>query len=233
MAIQPISFLDYGRVSVILMMFDKSFRLSLVVNMTHKNQQGKITHNINEYYYHNENYGMNMISTKMFLDCWFQIDSTEKTGCYASIYPRDIFIVQKALTEMVLPWFFGDKRIFKLDNNSRLVLKGKYTPVEIPFNNNIFLRFDPIILDYEDGTCKEGVRMTVSNNDCYSEFNINKFLEFYYIIMNTDIVSAALNMINYLKIEPYGINLKNINGTQEYTATSGGVNNLGNFFSKK
>lgn len=229
MAIEPVKFLDYGRISDILMQFDKNYRLSLVVNMVYKNQQGKTGSNVNEYYYYNDAYGKNMISAKRFLDCWFLIEDAVNKSSYAIIYPRDMYIMQKALTEMILPWFFGEKPMFKLDNNGRMVLKGKYTPVEIPFNNNIFLRFIPIVLEYENGTCKEGVRMTVSDDKCYCDYDINKFLEFYYYIMHTDMVCAAQNMINYLKTQPYGINLKNVGGS----LSNDNSNNVGNFFSNK
>lgn len=231
--VQPISFLDYARISDILMQFDKNFRLSLVVNMVYKNQQGKGGSNVNEYYYYNEAQEKNMISTKRFIDCWFLIEDSVNKSSYAIIYPKDMFVVQKALTELVLPWFFGEKTMFKLDNNNRMVLKGKYTPVEIPFNNNVFIRFSPIIIDYADGTCKEGVRMVVSNENCYCDFDINKFLEFYYYIMHTDMICAAQNMINFLKTPPYGINIKNIGGNIAAEQSGSSGNTIGNFFSKK
>ena len=66
MAIEPVKFLDYGRISDILMQFDKNYRLSLVVNMVYRNQQGKTGSNVNEYYYYNDAYGKNMISAKRF-----------------------------------------------------------------------------------------------------------------------------------------------------------------------
>lgn len=239
MAIQPITFLDYSRISDTYMQFDKNFRLSLVVSMNYKNSQGKVGSSFNEYYYYNDYYNKNMISCKRFIDCWYLIEDVTNNSTYVSIYPKDMYIMQKALTELVLPWFFGDKRIFKLDNNGRLVLRGKYTPVEIPFNDNIFLRFEPIVLDYENGTCKEGIRMTVGSNNYYSDYNINKFLEFYYIIMNNDMYASAQCMINYIKTAPYGLNLRNVGAVVDPADDrferndKSDKNNIGNFFNKK
>ena len=227
--VKPVSFLEYGRITDTIMWFDTKTKLNIVVNLTYSNKsKGKSGSNLSEYQYYNENLGQNMISVKRSIDCFFCIDSVDKE-IFLPISPRDIYIVQKAMTNMVLPWYFGDKTMFRMDNNGRLVLKGKYTPVEIPFNNTNFIRFDPIIIDYADGTCKDGVRITINDNNTYIDCSVNKLLEFYYYIMNTDLVCAAQNMINYIKTPPYGEGLININAKEG----ASNINNIGNFFSKQ
>lgn len=226
--IKPVSFLEYGRITDTILWFDTNVKLSISVNLTYNSRnKNKSGSNLSEYIYYNENMGTNMVSVKRNIDCYFCIDSTDKE-LFLPIYPRDIYILQKAMTDMVLPWFFGEKTMFKMDNNGRLILKGKYTPVEIPFNNTYFIRFDPIVIDYVDGTCKDGVRLTFNNNNSYVDININKLLEFYYYIMNTDLICAAQNMINYIKTPPYGEGIVNVNAKEDAKN-----HQIGNFFNKQ
>ena len=70
----------------------------------------------------------------------------------------------------------------------------------------------PIIITYEDGTLKEGIRMIINNKNNFIDMDINKFMEFYYYICNTDIYCAATNLLNYVKIGPYGMNQSDIGG---------------------
>lgn len=225
--VKPVSFLEYGRITDTIMWFDSKVRLNIIVNLTYNNKyKDKTGSNLSEYMYYNENLGQNMISVKRTIDCSFCIDSSDKE-IFLPIGARDLYIMQKALTDMVLPWFFGEKPMFKMDNNGRLLLKGRYTPVEIPFNNNYFIRFDPIVIDYADGSCKDGVRITINDNNTFVDCNVNKLLEFYYYIMNTDLVCAAQNMINYIKTPPYGEGLVNINAKE-----GANKSNVGNFFNQ-
>ena len=66
-----------------------------------------------------------------------------------------------------------------------------------------------------DESVKEGIRMYINSDDTYVDYDINKFMEFFYYMMNTDMYNAAQNMIQYIKTQPYGTNLKDLNSKKE------------------
>lgn len=201
----PISFIEYGRITDTLMYFDKYTTFNFTVSMIRKNKDERITYNHAEFIYYNENLGKNMISIKRTIDCAFTI--ANKQGLYIAIRPADMYALRLLLKTMVLPWFAGPSRIYKNDNNNGIVLRGKYTPAEIPLSEYAFIRFIPIIYTYADESVKEGIRMYMNDEDTYVDYDINRFMEFFYYIMNTDMYTAAQNMIQYIKTEPYGTNI--------------------------
>lgn len=212
--INPISFLEYGRITDQLMYFDKYTTLNFTVNMVRKSKDDRVFYNHNEYIYYNEKMNQNMISIKRNIDCAFTISNNQE-GIFVSIRPSDMYMIQLALKNMILPWFIGGTRIFKVDNNNGIILKGKYTPVEIPLSEYSYIKFVPIIYNYMDESVKEGIRMYINSDDTYVDYDINKFMEFFYYMMNTDMYNAAQNMIQYIKTQPYGTNLKDLNSKKE------------------
>lgn len=237
MATNPISFVDYNKITDRIMFFDKYFTLNFTVNMYSKRKEdNRIFPNVAEYSYYNSAQDKNVISIKRNIDCAFVILHSQDKDVFLSIKPKDIYMLVYALDNMVIPWFIGDKRIFSYDNNKNLILKGKWSDVELPLSDFSYLRFAPIVLNYVDGTYKEGIRMFINTDMCYVDYSIDKFFEFYYYIKNTDMYGAAQNMLQFVKTKPYGNNLRNMNddiSTPVQSNThSDDSNKLGNYFAK-
>ena len=209
--INPISFMEYGRITDVLMFFDKYYTLNFTVNMIRKSKDDRIFYNHAEYMYYNEKYNQNVISIKRQIDCSFTITHSADKNIFISIRPSDMYAVKYALKELVLPWVIGEKKVFRLDNNGTLVLKGRYTPVEIPLSEYTYLKFVPIIYDYIDGSLKEGLRMYLNSDETYVDYDIGRFMEFLYYMTSVDMYTAAQNMMQYIKTKPYGTNIKDIN----------------------
>ena len=226
--VSPVSFLEYGRITDVLFFFDKYYTFNFTVNMVRKSKDDRVFYNHAEYMYYNEKMNQNMISVKRNIDCAFTISNSQDKNAYLAIRPRDIYMIRYAFKDMILPWFMGEKRIYKFDNNNMLVIRGKYTPVEIPLSEYVYLKFIPIVYEFLDGNYKEGIRMYINDDNNYVDYPLNTFLEFYYYIFNVDMYSAAQNMIQYIKTKPYGTNLKDMNAKPEEDKS-----NVGNFFSKK
>ena len=49
--------------------------------------------------------------------------------------------------------------------------------------------------------------MEVNHQAEFVDMDIDKFIGFYYLLKNTDMYSAACNLINYVKTMPYGNNV--------------------------
>ena len=218
-----VSFLDYDKISDTIMYFTKEIYLNFCINLTRKNNNtGRISHFHNEYGYNNDYLGKDSRIIKRFIDAYFVINDSNDFKNNIIIRPKDIVMLRLLFNDMVLPWFIGSKRVFKLDNIGKLVLKGKYGVAEFPLSDYKFMSFKPIVIDYEDETTKEGIRICFNSNDNYIDINIDKFLEFYYFIQYTDIYNAAISLMNYIKTQPYGENyydmIRETGGSNHYKA---------------
>ena len=109
------------------------------------------------------------------------------------------------LNQQILPWFLGANRVFGVQEK-KLYIKDFGAPVVYAQSDYKFVSFQPIIFEYEDGKFKEGIRIYLNNQDSFADLDIDRFMQFVNIIKCTDMYNAALTMINYVKIPPYGIN---------------------------
>jgi hypothetical protein len=121
---------------------------------------------------------------------------------------QDIETLKMVFDQQILPWFFGQNRIFQISKDKkRLIITGDFNPVNYAQSEYKYISFVPIVYEYEDGTFKEGVRIYLNNQSEFADLDIDKFLGFVGILKNTDMYSVACNMINYAKQEPHGINI--------------------------
>jgi hypothetical protein len=72
----------------------------------------------------------------------------------------------------------------------------------------------------EDGSFKEGIRMTITTNDDFVDLNIDKFLEFFAHLNYQNMYLQAEAQCNYAKMSPHGLNTYNMKGG----LGSGGLN---------
>src|SRR5574344_1055570 len=203
-----LTFLDYDKISDTLMYFSKEISLNFCVGLTRKNQQGQFVSYHNEYGYKNN--GKQCYSIKRNIYSYFIINDYRDFNNSILIRPQDVSLLQMILNSSIIPWVVGPKRIYSFDSNQKLIIKGKWSQVDFPLSEYKYLSFAPIIIAYQDQTMKEGIRITINNKSNYIDIDINKFMEFYYYICNTDMYSAAIGLLNYVKSGPYGMNLHNI-----------------------
>lgn len=202
-----ISFLDYDKITDTIMFFDQCTTFNFCVSLSRKNKNNNIVPFHSEYKYGNEYLGKESYSIKRNIDCYFVINDIKDYNNSVIIRPGDIIMLKMLINDLIIPWFVGTKRLFHFDNNKRLILKGKYSRAEFPVSDYKYIAFTPIIIEYEDGTQKEGVRMELNAKDHYVDMNINKFFEFYYFVTETNMYNAATNMINYVVSVPHNVNL--------------------------
>lgn len=199
-----IHFFDYDKITDTLMFFTQTVALKFGVNLSK-------TKNDKRYPFHNEyaymSNGHKAYSIKRSINCWFLIDDSNNFENNILIRPQDVTLLQLLLTNNVIPWIIGENRIYGMNDENRLILKGKFTKVDFPLSDYKFISFLPIVIEYTDNTSKEGIRLIINNKDNMIDININQFLEFYYYIMNVDMYSAATNLLNYVKMKPYGENM--------------------------
>lgn len=204
-----LTFLDYDKISDTLMFFSKDITLNFCVGLTRKNQRNEIVHFHNEYEYKSN--GKQCYSIKRSINAYFTINDYRDYNNGVMIRAQDIALLQMIMNASIIPWVVGPKRIYAFDSNQKLIIKGKWNQVDFPLSEYKYLSFAPIVITYQDQTMKEGIRITINDKSNYVDIDINKFMEFYYYICNTDIYSAAIGLLNYVKSGPYGLNQTNMN----------------------
>ena len=208
------SFLNYDKITDTLMYFSKDICLNFCVKLTRKNTNKEVVHFHSEYEYKMN--GDKKYSIKRIFFPVFIINDFRDFNNSVMIRPEDITLLQMILTNNVIPWVIGNKRIFSFDNENKLIIKGKQSQVDFPLSDYKYISFAPIVMTYQDMTMKEGIRLTINNKNNYVDIDINKFMEFYYYICNTDMYNAAIGLLNYVKSGPYKQNLIPIGGSNNF-----------------
>jgi hypothetical protein len=199
-----ITFVDYDRITDKILWLSQSMSLTFVVSLASKDKQGARR----SFYYETE-YNSNYIgsktgrSIKRNIMSYYFIIETSSFGKSFVIKPRDVYYLTNAIDKNVLPWFFGDKRIFSIKDDKLKITKS-FNPLLYQTDEYNYLSINPISLENETGY-KEGTRIEVNGE--YADIDIDKFIDFYYILLNTDMYNAACELINFVKIEPYGTNI--------------------------
>ena len=141
------------------------------------------------------------------MNFYFSINDRRAFDRSFIIRPEDAFTLNLLIKNNILPWYFGgqQKKIFSFVGNE-LKITGQFQEVVYARNEYAFLRFQPCVYRFEDGTYKEGIRMFVSSQDTFVDMEIDKFLGFYYLLTTTDMYTAAAAVVAYAKMPPYGIN---------------------------
>lgn len=197
-------FIEYDRVTDKLIWLSSTMSLNFSVSLASKDKQG-----MRKSFYYETEYDSNFTGTKVGrsvkrnLNYYFIIE-TQSFGNGLVLRPRDVYFVTEGIKNQVLPWFFDKKnRIYSIKDN-RLIISGKYNPLIYQPDQYRSLIITPIVLELENGF-KEGVR--IECNSEFSDIDIDKFMDIYYILTNTDMYSVACQLINFAKIPPFGENI--------------------------
>jgi len=203
---QNIDYTDYDRITDKLMFLSSTITLNFTVTLAKKDKFGNRAHLHYEVEYSSKFRDQNMAhSIKRDIVYYFTIDNSNDFGNGLVLRPQDVEILKMLLDQQILPWFFGNNRVFGIKEN-KLFIKEYGSPVTYAQSDYKFISFNPIIFEYEDGKFKEGIRIYLNNQDAFADLDIDKFMQFVNIIKCTDMYNAALTMINYVKMPPYGIN---------------------------
>lgn len=226
----PFTFVNYDRISDNLLWLGyngngESVTLKFAVDLVKLDPNNNERHFHLESKYYSKKFERYCQSITRSYSCYYTLNmGRDSLGCM--FRPSDVQILNMLIESNILPWFIGENRIFSMKDD-RMVINGDYTEVFLPLNDRSYMKFRPVIINYENlDSYKEGIRIEVNSPDSCVDITIDKFMEFVYILKNTDMINLAATMINYVKIPPYNVNL-----------LSGGNNNsgktkMGNFFDK-
>lgn len=196
-------FIEYDRVTDKLVWLSPTMSLNFVVSLASRDKQGK-----RKSFYFETEYPSNYIGTKIGrgikrnMTYYFVIE-TQDFGNSLVLRPRDTYFLSCSIKESILPWFFGNKRIFKVTDD-KLVIDKKYNPFIYQPDEYRYLSLTPMSIETDSGF-KEGLRMECNGEYC--DLDIDKFMDLYYTISNTDMYGAAIELINFATTAPLGANI--------------------------
>ena len=206
-----ITMTSFDKISDTLLYFSNDVTLSLCMQLNGKNKDGGIKNFHSEYHYTSSNLNKDSYSIKREIKPYFSINDLKDYKNSIMLKANDIWFLKQLINNKILPWFIGQTRIFFFDDNKQLQINGKWNIQEFKLNDYSFMAFAPIVIRYEDGTDKEGIRMLLNSKDRFVDISIDTFISFYYYISNTDLYNAGANMANYVKTMPYDIGIIDLN----------------------
>lgn len=201
-----VQFQDYDKIVDILMYLSKDITLNYNVILSKKSVSNERMFFHYETEYNSKYYGVDKGHTiKRNMTYFFTLD--DKTNFLNSfiIRPQDVVLLLMGIENKVLSWFIGKTRIYSLIDQ-KLVITGKYSSFDYVQNENKYISIHPIVITYEDGTFKEGVRLYLNTDAMYADIDLDKFMGLYYTLKNTDMYSVACSMVTYVKTPPYEVN---------------------------
>lgn len=204
---ENLSYNQYDRITDTLLYLSNTVTVSFNVSFSRKNKSGERVFYEFETEYPSKFIGTQMArSIKRNMNFYFSIDDKEDFGNGIILRPSEIGFINLFFENQVMPWFYGDERIYS-EKDNQLIITGKYSPAIFTKDEYKYIHLEPIVLSYEDGTFSEGIRFFMNNETNFIDLSLDKFYSMVYIFKNTDMYSVAATLSNYVKIGPYGTNI--------------------------
>ena len=210
--VSPLIFTEYDKISDTLMWLGNSkYQVKFVVQMGRK-KFGKFESFHKEFLRYSDKYDKNVMSIRRDYSYYYSIERAKGLEGSVMLRPNDVEILKYIINTKIYPWFFGGKNIYGINQNKELCLKKSVMAAQITLNEASYMKIRPIVYKYElTNELKQGVSMEINDKSNKIEISIDTFLQFTNIILNTDMAVAAMTMLNYVKIKPYGQNLMDMN----------------------
>ncbi len=208
------NFSEYDRISDTLMFFNDFTILEFVVIMSTKDKNGNRISFHSECDYNTNKYsGVDVgHSIKRRMTFYYAINDRRAFNRSFIIRPEDAMTFIMLIESQILPWYFDSKRKIFSFVEGQLKVTGQYQDIYFAKNEYSYLKLQPCVYSFDNGTYKEGIRMYVSNEEVYVDMEIDRFLGLFYFVSRVDMYSVASNMVTYAKMPPYNVNLFSYNG---------------------
>jgi hypothetical protein len=151
-----------------------------------------------------------LISISRDFNYYYTIDDIKNKQDTIVLRPGAVEMLRMLFTNNIFPWFYGSKTAF-VNKDGELNVVSKKSE-QMPLDNKTYIEFRPIVI-YFDNTAEQvpGVRLTINRSENLIDIPLDKFMEFASILIRTDMINYAANMLTYVKSKPYGTNLNYAN----------------------
>lgn len=200
------AFTQYDKLSDDLYWLGKLTVLRMNVQLGHKNNEDMKESYHKEFMYDSKYIDVpKSITLRRSFSYYLTIDRLDNREMSVMIRVQDIMLLRAHLAN-ISRWFDNSSGVFTIIRKKLQVTKPQ--TITIPLACGKFIKFDPIVITYEDsGSQIQGVRLTISDNAVYCDMSIDSFYGFYYLINTIDMFQAAQSMVNYFGRPDFGTNL--------------------------
>jgi hypothetical protein len=197
-------FMDYERISDVLMYLSDNIYLEFITTFSKKNtRSGNRSFFTYETEYNSEKYGGSPVwAIHRNVTYYFVINVKENFGAGFILRPQDKELLSRFMELKVIPWILNDSVFQVVDGN--LALK-EFTPVTYTQSELKYITFEPCVMTDIDNKQTAGIKFNLNGNIVF-EVNADKFMGFYSIIKTTDMYAVSCAQINYAKMPPHGLN---------------------------
>jgi hypothetical protein len=209
--VSPFIFTEYDKISDTLMWFGTSkYKLRFNVRLNRKDQNGKIRSFHSEFGFYNESLGKNGINISRDYTYFYTIERGGDLNGSLLLRQNDVEMLKMVIKDRIYPWFFSQqKSVYGMNQEGQLCLKRRVKPILFPLSNNNYISFCPTVIEFSTThEYKQGLEVAINEETNSFDIDIDTFLQFASIILNTDMVNAAMNMLNYVKVKPYRVNYR-------------------------
>lgn len=201
-----IDFTEYDRITDTLMYLSDNLTLNFTVGLSRKGKSGDRIFYQYETRYGSDKYGSPLRSVKRQMNFAFVIDCKDDFSAGIMLRPQDVELLTRIIDQKVIPWFIDpNSSVFKIIDDEIII--SEYTPTSF-IQSDRWISFEPAV--YTDPFANDmqtrGIKIELySGYGCI--LSVDKFMGFYHLLAHTDMYGIACNMCNYVKAEPYGINI--------------------------
>lgn len=208
MSKNAITFNMYEKISDNLYWLAPDVMLRFNVGLGMKNKEGGSKKSFHQEFVYDSKYtNINKSRTiRRNIDCYISIDIKDDFDNSVMIRYQNM-IMLKLQMQNVVKWF---TTIFKM-KDGELIISGKYDKIIVPLEFGKAIMFEPIVVQYENKTYTEGVRLYLNSDLCFIDIPVDRFMGFYYIIDTFDMYGNALALLNYIQRPEFGYNTFSFN----------------------
>lgn len=202
-----IDYTEYDRITDTLMWLSDNISLNFTVGLSRKTKTGERAFYHYETKYGSDKYGTPLRSIKRQVSYAFTIDCKDDFLAGMMLRPQDVELLVRIINNKVFPWYFGDdpkQLAFKIIDD-KLILND-FSPVSF-IQDSKWLSFQPAVyVDPYTELESRGIRLELYSGISWI-MTIDKFMGFFHIISTSDMYGIACSMCNYVKSQPYGVNV--------------------------
>lgn len=187
---------EYDKVSDTLMYLGSRFSVKFNVQLSTKDKYGNRKFFYSEYKYQSKytDYG-NVVSVKRNIKCFLSIEEVGNFQNNVLILRGDMPLLRANVTTAA-KWL-QDKAIFDINKGGQLAIM-KDVSCRMQVGENAALMFEPVIIPLANGTSQQGIRVYISDIKNFVDVDARNFMEFYELIHNLDMYTAACAVISAL-----------------------------------
>lgn len=203
--INGVEYIDYDKISDDLCWLGNKCIVRMVVKLANKGKDGTRYHFHKEFKYDTQYINKKeAVTIRRSFSYYISIDSLEYRNASVIITINDILLLRAKIQE-AFSWFYD--KTFAMKRGKMIILEKKPPAIVDGLIGGKFIAFEPIVyVDYEDKQSK-GIRITLGDNNVFTDVPIETFNGFCYIIGQINMFESAQNMINYIGHPDFGTNL--------------------------